>query len=108
MDTKLTFSQAWKFPSVVARDIKGYSYCETKKTDRKFNSGRDVYSTTFYNASGTELETRTAMKLTAKSTGTPYCVCETNEAIAVRARPRQSAELSAIFASQRAAVHLHN
>ena len=91
MTTKLTFSQAWKFPSVVGREIKGYSYCETAKSDRKFNSGRDVYITTFYNSSGVVIETRTAMKLLSKNTGTPYCVCETNESIAARTQSRSSA-----------------
>jgi len=90
MNTQLTFSESWKFPSVVGREIKGYSYCETEKSDRKFNSGRDVYITTFYSSSGVALETRTAMKLLSKNTGNPYCVCETNEAIAARTRSRSS------------------
>ena len=82
MTTKLTFSEAWQYPSKIEREIKGCEYSDTKITPRKFNSGRDIYKTTFYNVCNEAIESRTAMRLISKSTDSAYFVCETNEALA--------------------------
>ena len=82
MNTKLSFTEAWQYPSKIEREIKGCEYSDTKITPRKFNSGRDIYKTTFYNVCNEPIESRTAMRLMSKRTDSPYFVCETNEAIA--------------------------
>ena len=89
--TNLSFSEAWKFPSWVEREIKNCAYSDTVLTDRKFKSGRPVYTTTFYNVVNKAIESRAAMQLIAKKTGRPYYVCETAAALKRKASFRRPA-----------------
>lgn len=85
--TKLSFTEHWQYPSAVEREIKGCEYSETKKTERKFNSGRDIYRTTFYDVCNEAIESRKAMQLISKNSGESYYVCESTLAIARRTPP---------------------
>ena len=96
--TKLSFTEHWQYPSAVEREIKGCEYSETKKTERKFNSGRDIYRTTFYNVCNEAIESRTAMQLIARGTGETYYVCESSLAIARRTPPSGADVIAAMYA----------
>ncbi len=97
MNNQLSFSESWQYPSQAERKIPGCEYSETKKTTRKFKSGRDIYRTIFYDVCNDELESRTAMQLISKRTNQPYYVCQTDAAIArheefLRIPPRRPTE----------------
>jgi len=78
----LSFAEHWKYPSVLEREIENCAYSETRKTGKRYKSGRPLYRTSFFSASGAILETRNSMQLTSKRTEGVYYVVESDAAIA--------------------------